>query len=90
MVALVHASRQDKRVAVGASPRGSLALLKLARAQAALEGRSFVIPDDVKAFVLPALSHRMILQPEFWMRRQATDDVLKDILQIVPVPVRSR
>jgi MoxR-like ATPase len=84
---LIHKTRQDKRVAVGASPRGSLALLKLARAQAALEGRDFVIPDDVKAYVIPALTHRLILEPEFWMNRHAVGDVLNEILETVPVPV---
>jgi MoxR-like ATPase len=84
---LVHATREDKRVAVGASPRGSLALLKLARAAAALSGRAFVIPDDVKAFIYPALSHRLIMQPEYWMKRQAAHDVLVSILAATPVPV---
>ena len=64
IVRLVDATRRDKRVAVGASPRGSLALLKLARVQAALEGRAYVLPDDVKSFVRPALIHRLILTPD--------------------------
>jgi len=84
---LVHATRKDKRVAVGASPRGSLALLKLARAQAALEKRDYVIPDDVKAYAGPVLVHRLILEPEYWMKRQAIDEVLSNILESVPVPV---
>ncbi len=87
IASLVHATRQDKRVVVGSSPRGSLALLKLARAQAALEGRSYVIPDDVKVFARPALAHRLILQPEYWMKRQAAEDVIDSILDMVPVPV---
>lgn len=84
---LVHATRLDKRVAVGASPRGSLALLKLARANAVLDGRRFTIPDDVKAFYQPALAHRLILEPEFWMKRQAVSDILNALLQGTPVPV---
>ncbi|MBN1148039.1 MAG: MoxR family ATPase [Anaerolineales bacterium] len=84
---LVHATRRDKRVAVGASPRGSLALLKLARAQAALDGRDYVIPDDIKSYVHAALAHRLILEPEFWMKRRAVDDVLTNILATVPVPM---
>ena len=87
---LVHATRQDKRVAVGASPRGSLALLKLARAQAALDGRDYVLPDDIKGFVLPALGHRLILEPEYWMKRQAVDDVLAQVIEATPVPVLRR
>lgn len=84
---LTQATRQDKRVVVGASPRGSLALLKLARARAALEGRNYVLPDDVKAYATSALSHRLILDPEYWMKPQAADDIIVEIIQSVPVPV---
>jgi MoxR-like ATPase len=87
IASLVHATRLDKRVAVGASPRGSLALLKLARANAILDGRRFTIPDDVKDYYLAALSHRLILEPEFWMKRQAVTDILNTLLQNVPAPV---
>jgi MoxR-like ATPase len=87
IVALVHATRQHRQVAVGASPRGSLALLKLSRAWAALQGRDFVIPDDVKAFIEPALVHRLILQPDLWMQQHALEDVLFDVQRSVPVPV---
>ena len=87
IVGLVHATRRDNRVMVGASPRGSLALLKLARAWAVLDGRDYVIPDDIKLFVQPALAHRMILEPEFWMKRSAVYDVLRQIESTVPVPV---
>jgi MoxR-like ATPase len=87
IASLVHSTRLDKRIAVGASPRGSLALLKLARANAALDGRHFTIPDDVKAYYLPALAHRLILEPEFWMKRQAVTDILNALLQTTPVPV---
>ena len=88
IVRLVDATRRDKRVAVGASPRGSLALLKLARVQAALDGRAYVIPDDVKAFTRPALIHRLILTPDLWMQRRAADSVLDDVIRAVEVPVR--
>jgi len=77
IAALVHASRADRRVAVGASPRASLAFLKLARAYAALEGRSYIIPDDIKHFAVPVLTHRIILQPEYWMSRQITGEVIR-------------
>jgi len=89
IVALVHASRSDRRVAVGASPRASLAFLKLARAYAALAGRSYIIPDDIKHFAVPILTHRIILQPEYWMSRQITGEVISDILSKTPVPVIS-
>ena len=69
IVDLVQATRADHRVALGASPRGTLALLKLARARAALERRDFVLPDDVKAMAVPALSHRLVLKPELWAAR---------------------
>jgi MoxR-like ATPase len=87
MVALTAETRSRRQVAVGASPRGSLALLKLSRAWAAMEGRDFVLPDDVKLFVVPALVHRLILEPDLWMKRHAAEDVLESILQVVPVPV---
>lgn len=86
---LIHATRQDRRVSVGASPRGSLAFLKLARAYAALSGRDYVIPDDVKHFAMPVLSHRLILQPEYWMSQSVAGDVIHDLLNKTPVPVIS-
>jgi MoxR-like ATPase len=85
--ALVHASRTDRRVAVGASPRGSLAFLKMARAYAALNGRDYIIPDDVKKFAVPILSHRLLLQPEYWMSKQVNGDVIRDVLNQTSVPV---
>jgi MoxR-like ATPase len=85
--ALVHATRIDRRVAVGASPRGSLAFLKMARARAVLAGRDYILPDDIKHFAVPVLSHRLILQPEYWMSQQINGDVIRDVLRITPVPV---
>ena len=87
IAALVHATRADRRVAVGASPRGSLAFLKMARANAVLEGRDYIIPDDIKRYAVPVLGHRVILQPEFWMASQVTGDVIQDSLNKTPVPV---
>ena len=84
---LVYTTRADRRVAVGASPRGSLAFLKLARAYAALGGREYIIPDDVKHFATPVLSHRLILQPEYWMSHQVAGEVIRDVFGKVPVPV---
>jgi len=86
IVELVRATRADGRVAIGASPRGSLALLKLARAQAALRGRDFVTPDDVKAVAGPGLAHRLILRPELWGSRLSTDEVVAELLAQVPTP----
>ena len=89
IAALVHITRQDRRVSVGASPRGSLAFLKLARAYAALEGRDYVVPDDVKHFAIPVLSHRLILQPEYWMSQSIVGEVIRDVMEKIPVPVIS-
>lgn len=87
IVQIVNATRQHNQVVVGASPRGSLALFKLSRAWAAMQGRDFVLPDDVKRFVRPALGHRLILDPELWLRRGAAEDVIETVLRSVPVPV---
>ena len=89
IVQLVAETRRDRRVAVGASPRASLALLKLSRAQAAIQGREFVLPDDIKAFIHPVLIHRLILQPEYWMKQQVASDVIESVQKNVPVPVRT-
>ncbi len=86
IVELVNATRADGRVAVGASPRGSLALFKLARAQAAMDGRDYVLPDDIKAYFHAALSHRLILNPDLWLRQGAADQILDGILAAVAVP----
>jgi MoxR-like ATPase len=87
IVTLVNETRRHRQVAVGASPRGSLALLKLARAWAAMRGRSYVLPDDVKLFAGPALVHRLILEPDLWMQPHAADAVITDVVRLVPVPV---
>ena len=87
LVSLTTATRSHAQVTVGASPRGTLALLKLSRAWAAIQGRSFVLPDDVKRFVKPALNHRIILRPDLWSLPQAADRILNEVMQSVPVPV---
>jgi MoxR-like ATPase len=86
VVDLVQATRGDHRVALGASPRGALALLKLARAEAVLRGRDFVVPDDVKAMAVPALAHRLILQPEQWVAKLSPEHVVSHLLTHVPTP----
>ncbi|MGH9045161.1 MAG: AAA family ATPase [Acidimicrobiales bacterium] len=86
VVSLVAATRSSSRLQVGASPRGSLAVVKLARARAALEGRDFAVPDDVKAVAVPALAHRLILPTELWVRRVRPEDVMAEILDDVPAP----
>ncbi len=87
MINLVAATRRHRQVVVGASPRGSLALLKLARAWAAMEGRSYVTPDDIKRFAFPALGHRIILDPTLWEVKTTDRAIINDVVQTVPVPV---
>jgi MoxR-like ATPase len=86
IVDLVAATRESPSTAVGSSPRGSLSLLKLSRCRAALAGRDFVVPDDVKAVAVPALAHRLVLKPELWVQQRAGDDVVRDVLDHVPTP----
>ena len=86
IVDLVAATRTSPSTAVGASPRGSLAVLKLARCKAALSGRDFVTPDDVKAVAVPALAHRLMLKPELWVQQLAAEDIVRQLLDSVPTP----
>jgi MoxR-like ATPase len=86
MVDLVAATRSSTRVQVGASPRGTLALLRLSRGRAALDGRDFVTPDDVKAVAVPALAHRLTLRPELWVQRVSGEDLVREALDSVPTP----
>ena len=86
-VSIVRATRESPQLAVGASPRGSLALMKLARARASLHGRDFVKPDDVKYVAVPALAHRLTLSPELWVQRTDPAEIVRSIVASVPVPV---
>ena len=86
LIDVVRATRADARAEVGASPRGSLALQKLVRARALLRGRDFVLPDDVKALALPALSHRIVVKPEPWIRGIRGEEIVRNALEKVPVP----
>lgn len=86
MVEIVEATRAHPDVDLGASPRGSLALLKLSKARTWLKGRDFVLPDDVKAVAVYALSHRLLLKPERWMSGLRSAEVILEILDKVPVP----
>jgi MoxR-like ATPase len=86
IVAVVEATRSAPRVLVGASPRGSLALMRLARAKAALAGRDFVTPEDVKALAVPALAHRLTMRPEAWVAGVKEETVVTEVLDHVPTP----
>ncbi|MCK4266993.1 MAG: MoxR family ATPase, partial [Thermoplasmata archaeon] len=86
IVSIVQETRKHGQVEVGASPRGSLALMKLASASAALEGRDFVLPDDVKGVAIEALAHRLILKPDPWIKGIKPRVIVEKVLSTVPVP----
>ncbi len=86
IVAIVTATRHDAQVQIGASPRGGLALVQLARGQALLANRDYVIPDDIKQVAVPALAHRVTLRPELWVRQVSSDEVMAKLLSAVPTP----
>jgi MoxR-like ATPase len=86
MVDVADATRVSPRVQVGASPRGTLALLKLSRCRAALQGRDFVTPEDVKSVAVSALAHRLVLKPELWIQRVSPEDIVRELLETVPTP----
>jgi MoxR-like ATPase len=83
---IVQATRTQRQIEIGASPRGSLAIFKLSRARAVFHGRDYVIPDDVKDAAAPALVHRLIMKAESWVKGTNPNQVLEDILKTVPVP----
>jgi MoxR-like ATPase len=86
VVDLVTATRQHPQTLVGASPRGSLALVQLARGRALLRGRSHVLPEDVQAVAVPGLAHRLVLRPELWAHSLRTEDVIDEVVRTVPTP----
>jgi MoxR-like ATPase len=86
IVAIVTATRRDPQIQVGASPRGGLALVQLARGQALLHQRDYAIPDDIKQVAVPALAHRVTLRPELWVRQVSADEVVNRLLAAVPTP----
>jgi len=86
IVSIVSKTRAHSSVYVGASPRGSLALIKLARARAVVQGRDYVLPDDIKALAVPALAHRLILSPDLWAKKVTAQDIVTGVVSNVPVP----
>jgi MoxR-like ATPase len=86
IVALTSATREHPSALVGASPRGSLALLLLSRVRAVLSNRDYVVPEDVKAVAVPALAHRITLRPEMWLRRVDPSFVVGEVLESTPAP----
>ncbi|ASJ03696.1 magnesium chelatase [Thermococcus profundus] len=83
---IVRTARADERVEAGPSPRGALTLLKISKANAMLSGRDFVIPDDVKAYAVEALAHRMVLKPEYSFEDVTTESIVEEVLKRVEVP----
>lgn len=83
---IVQATRTQRQIEIGASPRGSLAIFKLSRARAVFHGRDYVIPDDVKEVAASALVHRLIMKAESWVKGTNPNLVLEDILKTIPVP----
>ena len=86
VVAIVVATRSHPQIQVGASPRGSLAMVQLARGEALMRRRDYVIPDDVKQIAVPSLAHRVVLRPELWVRQVRSDDVIAGVTASVPIP----
>jgi MoxR-like ATPase len=89
IVRLIHATREHPDLALGASPRGSLALFKTAQGLAALRGREYVLPDDVKTLAVPALVHRLIVRPESALRGYTAGRILGDLLRSTPLELGS-
>jgi len=86
IIKIVQSTRDDPRVEVGVSPRGSIALFKLSKAHAAFYGRDYVVPDDIKNVVLPSLSRRLILTAESRVQKLKPEDIIVDIISKIPVP----
>lgn len=84
---LVMATRDHPALALGTSPRGSIALFRTAKAAAAIRGRDYVLPDDVKRMAVACLAHRMVMNPEYFLSGETTADIVKDILKQVDVPI---
>ncbi len=87
IIALVRATRQHPDIALGASPRGSLALYKASQALAALRGRDHVLPDDIKRLVPITLAHRLIVEPQSQLRARTAPLILRDILEQTPLDI---
>ncbi len=90
IVEVVRGTREHPAVELGASPRASLSLLRAARALAAITGRDFVIPDDVKQLAVPVLGHRLVLSPEAQMSESSSPAVVEEMLRTIPVPSPER
>ena len=88
LLRIVHATRSNIKLALGGSPRASLALYRASQARAALDGREYVTPDDIKSLAVPVLAHRLILKPEYRLRKETPQAVVEEILQTTEVPLK--
>ncbi len=88
-IAITRATRVHSEVSLGASPRGTLALYHAAQAWAAIHGRAFVVPDDIKKLTPYVLTHRILIQPQVRLRGRKPEDIVAEIVETVPVPVES-
>jgi len=89
VVAISRATREHSEVALGASPRGTMALYHAAQAWAAVQGRAFVVPDDIKKLAPYVLTHRILIQPQVRLRGRKPEDIVAEIVETVPVPVEN-
>jgi MoxR-like ATPase len=88
LLRIVHATRSNIKLALGGSPRASLALYRASQARAALDGREYVTPDDIKSLAVPVLAHRVILKPEYRLRKETPQAIVEEILQTTEVPLK--
>ena len=88
LLRIVHATRSNIKLALGGSPRASLALYRASQARAALDGREYVTPDDIKSLAVPVLAHRLILKPEYRLRKETPQAIVEEILQTTEVPLK--
>ena len=86
VLSILTATRTHPRVLLGASPRAGLSLLALSKAEAAVNGRAYVTPDDIKKVLKPSLRHRLLLQPDGELEGWSTDDILEEIIESIVVP----
>jgi MoxR-like ATPase len=90
MTALTRATRGHEKIRLGASPRASLGLYLASQAKAAIQGRNYVIPDDVKSLAVPVMAHRFIVKTEARMKGHSPEDIVKEILTTIPVPAEGK
>jgi MoxR-like ATPase len=89
IVKIIDATRQDAGLILGASPRGSLALYKASQAYAAMNGRDYVIPEDVKNLAVEVLKHRIILRSETKLKNLKPENIIERVLSNIPVPMEA-